>query len=256
MTLKTEEFSTAKTFAQKYGISNYLQFFAKGEDDPEDLDPEDEELDPEDEDPEDDPEDSEEEEDLQTLIAENPELKKQFNKMFKDRFDKRLKGIDLKKAKKLIKEDEQRKAGEDKKDKKEDPENEDVKQLESKLTNKMRNLAVKEYALENGYNHKLVTRLMDKDLIEVDEDGNVDEDDLESAILELEDEFPEIKLSRFKTSDEDEEEDEEEDSRSKRRKSSSHRIAGNKKGNKKKKTDPKAIGAQKALERYKDRVKK
>ena len=48
-----------------------------------------------------------------------------------------------------------------------------------------------------GYDHKLVSRLMDKSKIKIDEDGNIT--GLNEAITELEKEFPQIKKSSTQT---------------------------------------------------------
>lgn len=100
---------------------------------------------------------------------------------------------------------------------------------------------VKEFAVDNQVNPKLLARLINVDDIELDEDG--DPENLDELFEELEEEFPEY----FGATD-DEEDDEEDD-----KKSSKQRFTPGRKQktNKKKKVDPYDAGRQKALERHK-----
>lgn len=221
-----------------------LQFFADGDPDPE-TDPE---KDPE-EDPEDDPE-GDQDPSLEELLKNNPDLKKQYNELFKKQFNKRLKGVDLKKAKQLLKDQGKDADPEDPEEKEESK----VTEKALKLDRKLKRTAVKEYAVDNGLNPKLIARLVDIDSLELDEDGELDIDELEEAIEELSDEFPEI----FRKSDQADDDEDPEDVQTKK-KSRSHTLGGNahKKTNQKNKKDNlRDLGAQKAKERAEKRKNK
>src|SRR5699024_1881245 len=100
---------------------------------------------------------------------------------------------------------------------------------------------VKEYAVDNQVNPKLLSRLINVDDIELDDDGEAE--NLDELFEELEEEFPEY----FGIADDDDEEDEP----SRKKKKSSFVPGSRQKGNKKKKVDPKEAGRQKAMERHK-----
>ena len=227
-----------------------LQYFADGEDSGDEGDSDDGDSD---DSGDDDSEGGDQDPSLDELLKNNPDLKKQFDAMFKDRFKKRLKGIDLKKAKQLLKAEQ----GKDSSSSDEDPEDiEESKVTEKalKLERKLKRTAVKEYALDNGLNPKLVARLIDLDSLELDEDGDLDPDELEEAIEELTEEFPEI----FRKSDQTDDDEDSEDITSKK-KSKSHTLGGTsyKKTNKKNdKTDLRDLGAQIAKERAEKRKQK
>lgn len=249
---KMREFLEAKKQEeeQKAGYHRLdLQFFAGGKEDDGD-DPEDDD-DPEDgEDPENDDDDPEDGStpSLEQLLKENPDLKKQFDEMFKERFKKRLKGVDLKLAKKLIKEHSQKQQGK-KADNDDGRDNlgDEIAEKARKIELKAKRLAVKEYAVDHNLNPKLLARLVDFDRIELNEDGEVDPDDLEEVIEELTEEFPEL----FRSSkDEDSGEDEGDDQETKT-KTRSHKVVSRKKTNKPKEKDLRELGKNKALERAK-----
>jgi hypothetical protein len=224
-----------------------LQYFASEDgDDNEDGD-DDDDQDDQDGDDEDDDEDQDEEQTLEQMIKDDPKLKKQFNQLFKNKFDKRLKGVDLKKAKELLAKEQ--KDQDDKKDEGTDEDDAKTAKLQLKLDRKAKRLSVKEYAADNGQNPKLVARLIDLDKLELNQDGEVDPDDLEDAFDALEDEFPDL----FAAGDEDEEDDDDaEDEKSKhKKKSSSYKPGSRQKGNKKLKHDPYESGKARALARHK-----
>ncbi|OKL37001.1 hypothetical protein [Domibacillus mangrovi] len=204
-----------------------LQFFA--DDDPED-DPED--------DHEDDPDD-----DVPNLdeLLKDPKFKKQYNAKLKDQLGKRMskfKDVDPEEYRRL-----KEQAG-DKKDKKEDNAGDDAArndQNEKRLLraeHREKTALVKEFAVDNGHNPKLLARLINIDSIELDEDGNAD--NLDELFEELEEEFPEY----FSLQDDD---DDEEDPPKKK---SRFNSVPKQKTNPKKKVDPHEAGRQKALERH------
>ncbi|WP_445506800.1 phage scaffolding protein [Niallia sp. 03190] len=211
-------------------LSLDLQFF--GDDDSEKGDDQD------DDDSDDNQEDEDQEQTLEQILKDNPSLKKQFNALFKDKFSKRLKGLDLDKARKALEAAEKQENDDTDKDEK------GPSAKEMKLERKTKRLAVKEYAVDNGYNPKLVARLIDLDAIELDEDGEVDPDDLEEVIEDLTSEFPELFSSK---GDEDEDEDEDE----KKDKKKSYQPGSKQTGNKKKQKDRRAAGAERAKQRHK-----
>ncbi|MDF2909506.1 MAG: hypothetical protein K0Q56_386 [Sporolactobacillus laevolacticus] len=222
---------------EKLPHSLNLQYFASEDEDDDDKG-DDEDDDQEDQDGDD---DQDEEQTLEQMIKDDPKLKKQFNQLFKSKFDKRLKGVDLKKAKELLAKEQQEQ--DDKKGEDKDEDDAKTAKLQLKLDRKAKRLSVKEYAADNGQNPKLVARLIDLDKLELNEDGEVDPDDLEEAFDALEDEFPDLFA---------EDEDDDEDEKSKRKKkSSSYKPGSHQRGNKKPKHDPYESGKARALARHK-----
>ncbi|UAK17563.1 hypothetical protein [Sporolactobacillus terrae] len=228
--------------AEKLPHKLNLQFFAS-EDGDDDEGGDDDDQDDQDGDDEDD-EDQDEEQTLEQMIKDDPNLKKQFNQLFKSKFDKRLKGVDLKKAKELLAIEQQKQ--DDKQGEGSDEDDAKTANLQLKLDRKAKRLSVKEYAADHGQNPKLVARLIDLDKLELNEDGEVDPDDLEDAFDTLEDEFPDL----FAADDGDEDEDEEEQPRRKKKRSA-YRPGSRQRGNKKPKHDPYESGKARALARHK-----
>ncbi|WP_028983326.1 hypothetical protein [Sporolactobacillus terrae] len=216
-----------------------LQFFAS-EDGDDDEGGDDDDQDDQDGDDEDD-EDQDEEQTLEQMIKDDPKLKKQFNQLFKNKFDKRLKGVDLKKAKELLAKEQEKQ--DDKKGEGNDEDDAKTAKLQLKLDRKAKRLSVKEYAADNGQNPKLVARLIDLDKLELNEDGEIDPDDLEDAFDALEDEFPDLFAN--------DNEDEDEEQRKSKKKRSSYKPGSRQKGNKKMKHDPYESGKARALARHK-----
>lgn len=217
-----------------------LQFFGDDEEDDED-----------DEGSDDDESDEDDEElDLDELLK-DPAFKKQYNKRFKKQLGKRMKkfeGIDPEEYRRLKEQAGKKKDKQGNED--DDDETETLReQLQAKEKKLLRaerrekRAMVKEYAVDNQVNPKLLARLINVDDIELDEDGEAE--NLDDLFEELEEEFPEY----FGTTD-DEDDDKEEETRKKTRRSS-YVPGARKKGNKKKKVDPKEAGRQKALERHK-----
>lgn len=217
-------------------LSLDLQFFAGDDDDPDD----DQDDDPDDDQDDDGP-------DLDELLK-DPNFKKQYQAKFKEQLGKRMKRFAD------VDPDEYRRLKEqaDKKQQKKDEDEDDEKtQLQQKLNEqekklvaaerKEKRIAVKEYAIDNGYNPKLVARLMDVDSLEMDEDGEIL--DLEDKMDELIEEFPEL------FSSDDDEDDEEE--KTKKKKSSRYIAGSRQKGNKQRKVDRRAAGAERAKQRHK-----
>jgi len=212
-----------------------LQFFA-------DEDPEDDPVD----DPEDDPE-GDFEDDVPNLdeLLKDPKFKKQYNAKLKGQLSKRMKKY------KDVDPEEYRRLKEQAGKKKDDAGDEDeLETLKSELTEKEKRIEraerrekramVKEFAVDNQVNPKLLARLINVDDIELDEDG--EPENLDDLFEELEEEFPEY----FGATDDDEEEDE-----PKRKRKSTFVPGARQKSNKKKKVDPYEAGRLKALERHK-----
>lgn len=217
-----------------------LQFFGDNpEDDPKD-DPE--ELD--DDDPEDDIPDLDE-------LLKDKDFKKQYQAKLKEQLGKRMKkyeGVDPEEYRRL------KEQADKKKDNKEGEEDEELETLKDELNQKEKRLLraerrekraiVKEFAVDNQVNPKLLARLIDVDDIELDEDG--EPENLDELFEELEEEFPEY----LGVPDEDEDEEDDEPKRKKRR--GAYRPGSRQKSNKKtKEQDPRALGAAKAAERHK-----
>ncbi|WP_432355305.1 hypothetical protein [Sporosarcina sp. A2] len=205
-----------------------LQFFA---DDPEDNPGDDPEDDPDDEDPEDDSLNLAE-------LMKDPAFKKQYNQKLKEQLGKRMKkfeGVDPEEYKRL-KATENKKNGKGSDD--EDDKSRDDEQQKRFLRAERREkkAVVKEFAIDNGHNPKLLARLLDIDAIELDEDG--EPENLDDLFDELEADFPEY----FGTSDDDQEES--------GVKKKSFTPGSKQKGNKKKKIDPYAAGAERAKQRH------
>lgn len=220
-----------------------LTTFSKDKDD----DLGDDDLDEDDDGEGDDEDDDDSEPSLEQMLKENPALKKQYNALFKSQFSKRLKGIDLKEAKRLLREEAERKSKEEEDEDKDKANSkaDEISKKEEKLNLRVKRAAVKEYAAENNLNPKLLARLVDLDKLDIDEDGEIDPDELEELVEELTEEFPELFR---KVDSEDEEEDEGETKKSKSR---SHKVVGKKKTNNGKDVNLKELGKNKALERAK-----
>lgn len=223
----------AKPLLEKQGmfLPLNLQFFAKEDEDDSEEDEED------DSDDEDGP-------DLDELLK-DPKFKKKYQAKLKEQLSKRMKkfaDVDPEEYR-LLKE----KA--DKNKKKADEEEDDKESLQSELKAKEQKLlraerrekrfAVKEFAVDNGYDQKLLARLIDIDAVELDEDG--EPENLEDLFDELKDEFPQY----FGDQDED---DDEEDTEPKKK---SYRPGSKQKGNKKREKDKRAAGAERAKQRHK-----
>ena len=217
-----------------------LQFFAEGagEDDPEDDDleggdPEDDEL------------------NLDELLK-DPKFKAQYQAKFKEQLAKRMKkykDIDPEEYRRLKEQADKAKGRQREED---DDETESLKKdladKEKKIQQAERRekrVAVKEYAVDNGYNPKLVARLIDIDKLELDEDGEIV--DIDEIMDELIEEFPDL----FKQGEDQDDGDEEEELDKKRKKSGSYRPGSSQKGNGGRKEDKRAKGAQRALQRHK-----
>lgn len=177
-----------------------IQYFADGEGD------------------DDDDQDTDDDQDDTPNLAEmlkDPVLKKQYQALLKGQLDKRLKkyaDVDVDEYRQL-KELADKKRQQDK-----DSDNEDAENLKTELKQKDEKLlraerrekraVVKEFAVDQGVNPKLLARLIDLDSIELDDDGEAD--NLEELFEELQDEFPEY----FKAQDDDEEDEEEKETKS------------------------------------------
>lgn len=223
----------------KQGLKLNLQFFADEDDDNSDNEESGDDSDEDDEDGE--------ELDLDELLK-DPKFKKQYNKKMKDQLGKRMKkydGVDPEEYRRL-----KEQAGK-KKDKGDGGEDE-PEDLKSQLSAKEKEIQryermgkramVKEFAVDNQVNPKLLARLINVNDIELDEDG--EPENLDDLFEELEEELPEY----FGAADDNDGDDEEDD-----KKLSKQRFTPGRKQktNKKKKVDPYDAGRQKALERHK-----
>lgn len=222
------------------GGYKFLQEFSEAGDGGEGGNTGDDETDDEDEDSDEDPS-------LDDLMK-DPKIKAQFDSKFKEAFDKRLKGLDLKAARKALKaqQEAEQKATKDKEDQDDKTANDEATKKAIKFEEKAKRLAVKEYAVDNDLNPRLLARLVDLSAIEVDEDGDIDPDDLEEAVEELTKEFPELFRKKAQEDDDEDQADDEED------KSRSHKVSKTrKKSNNPKGADLADIGKNIALERAK-----
>ncbi|MFD1450841.1 hypothetical protein ACFQ5E_08585 [Oceanobacillus sojae] len=230
----------AETGEEKQGLKLNLQFFAEEDDDDSDDESDDDQGDDDEED---------DDVDLDELLK-DPKFKKQYNKKMKDQLGKRMKkydGVDPEEYRRL-----KEQAG--KKKDKGDGGEDDPEDLKSQLSAKEKEIQryermgkramVKEFAVDNQVNPKLLARLINVDDIELDEDG--EPENLDDLFEELEEELPEY----FGAADDNDDEEDEEDDR---KKSNKQRFTPGRKQktNKKKKVDPYDAGRQKALERHK-----
>jgi hypothetical protein len=211
-----------------------LQLFA--DDDPED-DPED--------DPDDDPDDDTP--DLDELLK-DPKFKKKYQAKMKEQLGKRLKkykDVDPEEYRRLKEQADKGKKKDDNPD--DDTKKKDVEKL-LRAERREKRAAIKEFAVDNGYNQKLLARLIDTDAVELDEDGEpVNLDDL---FEEIQEEFPEY----FSEEEEDDEDEDDEDKKKKSKskaKSKTFKPGTKQKGNKQKKVDVRARGAERAKARHK-----
>lgn len=206
-----------------------------------------------DEDSEDEKEEEDEEEDGPDLdeLMKDPVFKKKYQAKLKEQLGKRMKkfkDVDPEEYRRLKEQADKKKA----KDK--DDEDEELESLKSETKAQEKRLlraerrekqaVVKEFAVDNGVNAKLLARLIDIDAVELDDDG--EPENLEDLFEELQDEFPEY----FGEQDEDEE-DEEEEIRSKKKNLNRYAPGSKQKGNKKREKDKRAAGAKRAAERHK-----
>lgn len=233
--------STKKEERKTNLLSLDLQFFA-GEDDDEGDEGDDE---GDDDDQDDDGPNLDE-------LMKDPKFKKQYQAKLKEQLGKRMKkfqDVDPEEYRRLKGQADKKKATD------KDDEDDELETLKSEAKEKEQKLlraerrekraAVKEFAVDNGFNQKLLARLIDIDKVELDEDG--EPDNLEELFEEIQDEFPEY----FSDQDDDEDDDEEEERQSKKKKSSRYAPGSKQKGNTKREKDKRAAGAQRAAERHK-----
>lgn len=219
-----------------------LQFFADGGEGGDD----DDDGDGNDDDDEDDGPDLDE-------LLKDPKFKKKYQEKLKAQLDKRLKkfkDVDPEEYRRL-KEQADKKKQKDKEDEEDELESlkSENKAKEEKLLRAERRekrALVKEFAVDNGVNPKLLARLIDLDSIELDEDG--DPENLEELFEEIQEEFPEY----FSGQDDEEDDDEDDSPKKKKEKQTGYKPGSRQKGNgKTKKEDLKAKGAARAAQRHK-----
>lgn len=195
-----------------------LQYFAKEDDDSDNDDGDDDS----DDDDKDDDSDEDETPNLDELLKD-----KKFKRQYQEKVKKQL-GKRMKKFKDVDPEEYRRlkeKAGK-KKDKDDKEEDEELNTLKNELSEKEKRLVraertekramVKEFAVDNQVNPKLLSRLINVDDIELDDDG--EPENLDDLFDELEEEFPEYFGGQ---EDDDEEEDDKEETTKKRKKKKS-----------------------------------
>ncbi len=221
-----------------------LQFFAEDDDSDDDLDDDSGDSD-------DDSDESDDDElDIDELLKDK-KFKKQYNAKLKKQLGKRMKkykDIDPEEYRRLKEQAGKKKGEQDNED--DDDETETLReQLQTKEKKLLRaerrekRAMVKEYAVDNQVNPKLLARLINVDDIELDEDGEAE--NLDDLFEELEEEFPEYLGAP------DEDDDEEDDEPVKKKRKSTFVPGSRQKSNKKKKVDPYEAGRLKALERHK-----
>lgn len=163
-------------------------------------------------DPDDDDTNQDDEPNLAELIKKDPKLKKQYQELLKTQLGKRMKkfeDVDVEEYRQLKEKAEKGKnkgKGSDKEDQ------DDTDELKSELKAKQEKLlraerrekraTVKEFAIDNGVDPKLLARLINVDDIELDEDG--EPENLDELFEELQEEFPQY-LKAQEESDEEEE---------------------------------------------------
>ena len=240
--MKSELLEEVSAPKYKHRIKMNLQHFAEGDDAGDDSDDEG------------DGDDSTDDELSLDELLKNPKFKKQYQQKMKEQLGKRLKkyeGIDPEEVRRL------KEQAEKKKKKDQDDDEDEVENLKGELTEKEKKLqraerkekklAVKEFAIDNGYDHKLLSRLVDLDEVEMDEDGNPE--NIDDLFDEIQNEFPQY--FNLDSNDEDEEDDEgEEYKSSKKKRINSYQAGAKQKGNKKKKVDPRLRGAERAKARH------
>lgn len=220
-----------------------LQFFADEGDSSDDDDADD------DEGSDDDTDDDDGVPDLDELLKDK-DFKKQYQKKMKEQLSKRMKkyqDVDPDEYRRL------KEQADKKKDKQDQDDEDELETLKNQLSEKEKRIEraerkekramVKEYAVDNQVNPKLLARLINVDDIELDEDG--EPENLDELFEELEEEFPEYLGA---PNDDDEEED---DEPTKKKRKSTFVPGSRQKGNRKKKVDPREAGRQRALERHK-----
>ncbi|MCP3026611.1 hypothetical protein LF822_06560 [Halobacillus sp. A5] len=228
-----------------------LQFFAreKEEDDPDDDSGDD--VDDEGSDDDSDEDDADDEPDIDELLKDK-RFKRQYQKKMKEQLGKRMKkykDVDPEEYRRLKEQAGKKKEKQDEEDDEEEEletlrnENKEKEKRLLRAERREKNAMVKEFAVDNQVNPKLLSRLINVDDIELDDEG--DPENLDELYEELEEEFPEY------LGEQDDEEDEEEDELIRKRKTA-YRPGSRQKNNKKtKKEDRFAKGAERAKNRHK-----
>ncbi|MEK5139072.1 hypothetical protein MKZ18_06595 [Priestia sp. FSL W8-0001] len=169
-----------------------------------------------------DDQDSDDDQDDTPNLAEmlkDPALKKQYQELLKTQLGKRMKkfeNVDVEEYRRLK---EMAEKGKDKGKGSDKEDHDDADELKSELKAKEEKLlraerrekraTVKEFAIDNGVDPKLLARLINVDDIELDEDG--EPENLDELFEELQEEFPQYLKAQ-------EESDEEEDQRTAKKK--------------------------------------
>lgn len=172
-------------------------------------------------------------------MLKDPAFKKQYNARLKEQLGKRMKkyeGVDPEEFRRL-KEQADNKDSDD--DKKADDKDKQLSEREKRIERaemREKRAAVKEFAVENGHNPKLLSRLIDVNALELDDKG--EPINLDELFEEIEEEFPDY----FGQQNEEEEEP---------KKKKGYIPGSHQKGNNNKKSDPRARGAERARQRYK-----
>ena len=163
-------------------------------------------------DPDDGDTDQDDEPNLAELIKNDPKYKKQYQELLQAQLGKRMKkfeGVDVEEYRQLK---EKAEKGKDKGKGSDKDDQDDTDDLKSELKAKEEKLlraerrekraSVKEFAIDNGVDPKLLARLINVDDIELDEDG--EPENLDELFEELQEEFPQYLKAQ---EDSDEEED-------------------------------------------------
>lgn len=159
--------------------------------------------------------DHDEEPNLAEMMKNNPNLKQQYQEMLKTQLGKRMKkfeDVDVEEYR-LLKEKAEKSKGKGKGSDKDDPDDDkddlklELKVKEEKLLRAQRRekrASVKEFAIDNGVDPKLLARLINVDDIELDEDG--EPENLDELFKELQEEFPQYLKAQEQSGEEEEKE--------------------------------------------------
>lgn len=237
-------------FANKFPLTLDLQFFARdgdgGDDDNDGQDQDDDQSGS----GNDDPTNSLTEKELEEKMKNDPIFKAWYQKQFEKNFKQRTKKLrdadgnlidpeEYQRLKKL--EDDKRKANMTETEQLQEENQKLMKQIATVETKEKR-LAVKEFALEKGYDAKLVARLMESELgkLKRNEDGEFE--GIAESIDELANEFPQIKATQSNNDGDDNDDDQSG--------SSSYSAGGSQRTNPRKKSNPYNKGAELAKKRH------
>lgn len=133
---------------------------------------------------------------LADLIKSNPKIKSEMKDRIEKAVMKRFKNIDPEEARIAIAEKQERdnQKSEEEKNQKDDAALTTAQQKAQKFELKAKDLAVREYAVSNGLDAKLISRLAAAEIqnLQLNEDMEADADDLDEIVEGLKTEFPNL----------------------------------------------------------------